>query len=70
MNATITAKPFLDQSSVKALLTERVNNSIIYFLLSLHIQTPVNSCSRSGTFTSGLEYLRLLVNNFKQLFSY
>ena len=70
MNDTITAKPSLDHSSVKALLTERVNNSIMYFLLSLHIQTPLNSCSRSGTFTGGLEYLRLLVNDFKQFISY
>ena len=28
-------------------------------LLSLHIQIAVNNCSRSGTFTGGLKYLRL-----------
>ena len=31
---------------------------------------PANSCSGSGTLTSGFKYLKLLVTDFKRLFSY
>ena len=61
-NATKTAKTSWDHSCVKALFTEACKQfNYPYVPIIAHTNTPVNSCSRSGTLTGGLKHLRLLV---------